>query len=174
MRRLLTSAAAATLVFLAACGSNYSGGQPASQPAASAPTVSIAEVKDVGSVLVTSSGLALYAADEEADGQVRCTGACTAFWKPLQPGQGTPSGAPGVANLAVINRPDGTRQVTADGKLLYTFEQDSPGHVTGDGFSDDFGNQHLTWHVVRSATSAVPNNTVSSTSPGGGSPDYGY
>jgi predicted lipoprotein with Yx(FWY)xxD motif len=48
----------------------------------------------------------------------------------------------------VAERPDGTRQVTLDGRRLYTFVQDEPGEVTGDGFSDAFDGQQFTWHVV--------------------------
>src|SRR5918996_545378 len=58
----------------------------------------------------------------------------------------TASSVPGM--LGVSERPDGTRQVTFDGKRLYSFTEDDPGEVTGDGFSDAFGGQTFTWHVV--------------------------
>jgi hypothetical protein len=48
----------------------------------------------------------------------------------------------------MVRRPDGAKQVTANGKLLYTFSQDTPGKVTGNGFSDDFGGRHFTWNAV--------------------------
>ncbi len=60
-----------------------------------------------------------------------------------------------VAELGVITRPDGTKQVTAEGKPLYTFAEDSAGEVTGDGVSDEFGEQYFTWHVVVADSSAT-------------------
>jgi Secreted repeat of unknown function len=60
----------------------------------------------------------------------------------------------------VITRPDGTKQVTDDGKPLYTFTEDSKGEVTGNDFSDDFGGQEFTWH-------AAPSDQMSTGSSGG-------
>jgi predicted lipoprotein with Yx(FWY)xxD motif len=55
--------------------------------------VSVEELGDSGRVLVDSAGKALYAADEEADRSVVCTGACTSFWMPLTIDGLAPSGA---------------------------------------------------------------------------------
>jgi predicted lipoprotein with Yx(FWY)xxD motif len=171
MNRRVLTAAVAVAAALAACGSDddtteRTGGGDRAQ------TVAVAEVDGIGEVLVDASGMALYTADEEADGQVRCVDTCTSFWEPLAAGDAAPTGAPGVGTLDVIERPDGTQQVTADGRPLYTFVQDSPGSVTGDGFADDFGDQHLTWHAVRPGGATSP--TDSTVQPGeGGSPGYG-
>jgi predicted lipoprotein with Yx(FWY)xxD motif len=97
---------------------------------------------------VDSAGKALYAADEEADSSVVCTGACTSFWIPATIDEGAPSGNSLPGELGVVERGDGTRQVTFDGERLYTFVEDEPGEVTGDGFSDAFDGQQFTWHVV--------------------------
>jgi predicted lipoprotein with Yx(FWY)xxD motif len=114
------------------------------------------QVDGIGNVLTDPTGKTLYTPDQEANGQVLCTGACTTFWVPLAPGAGSP--AQGVANLAVINRPDGAQQVVESGKPLYTFSQDSPGDVKGNGFADQFGSQHFTWHaVLADGTTAGPN-----------------
>ena len=85
---------------------------------------------------------------EEADSSVVCTGACTSFWIPLTIDGGAPSGNSLPSELGVVERGDGTRQVTFDGKRLYTFVEDEPREVTGDGFSDAFDGQQFTWHVV--------------------------
>lgn len=154
MKRLPISAAIiAAGLALGACGS--SGGSNSSETSASTPasgsdTVSVEHVASVGDVLVDRNGMALYTPEQEASGMILCTGACESLWKPLQPGSGTPTAAAGVAHLAVITRPDGTKQVTDDGKPLYTFTEDSKGKVTGNDFSDDFGGQQFTWHVVTS------------------------
>src|SRR5262245_33235968 len=139
MKRLFTSAAVlgVAAVLGAACSSG--GGDRSTAASSTGATVSVANVGGVGSVLVDSHGQALYVSDEEANGTVLCTGPCNAFWKPLAPGAGgTPSGAVTGTSLGVIDRPDGAKQVTADGRPVYTFTQDSPGKVTGNGFSDDF------------------------------------
>lgn len=164
---------AASALALAACGSNGSDGGDPSSPASAdgSPTVSVEPVDGIGDVLVDQAGLALYAADEEANGDVLCVDACEAFWSPLEAANGTPTTQPGVADLGVITRPDGTQQVTADGRPLYTFSEDSPGDVAGDGFSDDFDGQHFTWHAVLAdgaSTSSGAGSTGNGDSPGTG------
>ena len=163
MKRLLTSAAiVGAALALGACGS--SGGSSnnetsGSTPANSSDTVSVEHVANVGDVLVDRNGMALYTPEQEASGMILCTGACESFWKPLQPGSGTPTAAAGVADLAVITRPDGTKQVTDDGKPLYTFTEDSKGKVTGNDFSDDFNGQQFTWHAEISEHSSRTSGT---------------
>jgi predicted lipoprotein with Yx(FWY)xxD motif len=184
MRKLPTYAAiVAGALALAACGSNGDGnGDPSSAAASTAgsQTLSVERVDGLGDILVDElTGLALYAADEEATGQVLCVDACEAFWSPLEPGEGTPTTEPGVADLGVITRPDGTQQVTADGRPLYTFTQDSPGQVTGDGFSDDFGGQHFTWHAVQAdgastSSSSGDGSAGDSNAPGGTGGGFDY
>jgi predicted lipoprotein with Yx(FWY)xxD motif len=146
MRRLLTCAAVAAAFTLAACGSDSDTGAPAS--AARHETVGVRQVDGMGAVLVDAGGLALYTPDQESDGKIRCTGGCTAFWQPLDAGSGTPTAADGAGRLGVIRRPDGSRQVTLGRKPLYTFSEDAPGKITGDGFGDEFDGQRFTWHVV--------------------------
>jgi predicted lipoprotein with Yx(FWY)xxD motif len=152
MRRLMIALAGVVAVLaLAACdGAGYdsSGSSPAAQSGDDTATVSVEELEDSGRVLVTSGGKALYTADEEADSSVVCTGGCTSFWIPLTIDAGAPSGNSLPGELGVVERGDGTRQVTFDGKRLYTFVEDEPGEVTGDGFSDTFDGQQFTWHVV--------------------------
>lgn len=146
MRRLLIAGAvlAASLV-LAACGDSSS--EPAA-PAGDGQTVAVRAVDGIGDVLVDAQGKALYASDVESDGKVHCTDGCTSFWQPLTVDSGQPTGADGVGKLAVVKRPDGARQVTVDGKLLYTFSEDSAGQVEGNGFADDFDGERFTWNAV--------------------------
>jgi predicted lipoprotein with Yx(FWY)xxD motif len=147
---MATAAAVVATLALAACGGDDATTGASSPPASagSGKTVTVQRVDGVGSVLVDAGGKALYSPDEEGDGKVRCTGACTSDWQPLTSDSGSPSADAAAGKLDVIERPDGTRQVTAEGKPLYTFVEDSPGEVTGDGFADDFEGQHFTWHAV--------------------------
>jgi predicted lipoprotein with Yx(FWY)xxD motif len=108
------------------------------------------------SVLMNTGGMALYSPDGESASNVRCTGACTSVWKPLRPGDATLTGA------AVITRPDGSKQLATAGKPLYTFAQDSPGAISGNGASDAFAGKRFTWHVVTSGGSAPASMPASS------------
>jgi predicted lipoprotein with Yx(FWY)xxD motif len=143
----LAIAAAATL---AACGGGGGGGATAAaMPNTHGQTVSAQQIGGAGRVLVDSSGMALYASDQEsAAGKVLCTGACNSFWQPLTVGKSVPHGNAAGGKLGVVKRSDGGRQVTYNGKLLYTFTQDKPGEVTGDGFHDAFNGEQFTWHAV--------------------------
>jgi predicted lipoprotein with Yx(FWY)xxD motif len=172
-RLLATGAALAASLALAACGGGDSDSSDSATAAASGTTVAVKSIDGVGDVLVDSSGKALYASDVEADGKVRCTGACTSFWKPLTIDSPKPVAAKGVGKLGVVSRPDGAKQVTVGGKLLYTFSEDAPGKVEGNGFADDFDGRHFTWNAV------LAGGDVAGSSGGGGSDntsknDYGY
>jgi predicted lipoprotein with Yx(FWY)xxD motif len=141
--------AVAAILLLSACGggdSGADGSEPNSDIAAT--TVSVSTVDGVGEVLVDADGAALYAADQEADGTVLCTDSCTDVWPPLTV-EGEPVAGDGLEeSLGVAARPEGTRQVTFDGRLLYRFAEDSSGTVTGNGLADTFGGQNFTWHVA--------------------------
>jgi predicted lipoprotein with Yx(FWY)xxD motif len=149
-RLLIAGAAVVTVLALAACGGDGSGGNSSEVPQSSSDsTLSVEQIGDAGRVLVDSAGKALYAADQESDNGVLCTGACLSFWDPLTIDAGAPTASSVPGKLGVSERPDGSRQVTHDGKRLYSFTEDDPGQVTGDGLTDAFDGQQFTWHVVR-------------------------
>jgi hypothetical protein len=71
--------------------------------------------------------------------------------------------------------------VTWGGKPLYTFVQDSPGQVTGNGFSDQFNGTSFTWTVASTGpvssganSTSTSSGSSSSSSSGGSSGGYGY
>jgi predicted lipoprotein with Yx(FWY)xxD motif len=168
MKRLfiLGSVSAAALVLGIAIAVAATGGSGDASKTGIA-TVSIKAIGGAGKVLVDSKGRALYMNDEERDGKVLCTGACLSFWTPLTV-SGTPKGGSLPGKLAVVRRPDGSRQVTYDRKPLYSFTLDKPGKVTGDGFKDAFGGQKFTWHVThpgRTASSSGSGTTGTHTNP---------
>jgi len=171
-RSMIAVAAVVALLALAACGGggyDSRDSSPGTQSGDDTATVSVEELGGSGRVLVDSAGKALYAADEEADSSVVCTGACTSFWIPLTIDRGAPSGDSLPSELGVVERADGTRQVTFDGKRLYTFVEDKPGEASGDGLSDAFDGQQFTWHVV--SVGDAPDSNQEGDDTGG---SYGY
>jgi predicted lipoprotein with Yx(FWY)xxD motif len=154
------SGLAAASVLAAACGS--SGGSTASPGggAASGSTGKVATAKaivstrqltGIGAVLVSSSGMTIYTpkTPAEVNGNVKCTGSCLSFWFPVtttsaQPGSG---GLPG--KLGTIHLPDGTTQLTYNGRPLYTFRLDTAaGQDRGNNYTDSFNGTTFTWQVV--------------------------
>ncbi|HJS93804.1 MAG TPA: hypothetical protein VJ741_06040 [Solirubrobacteraceae bacterium] len=181
MKRLITlSVAIAATATIAACGGGSAGTPSAAgaNPSAANTTVSVTQVPGVGRVLVDHSGKALYSPNVEASGKIACEAACTAFWKPLTFTKGTPTGSTDAGKLGVIKRPDGSSQVTDNGKPLYTFSEDSPGKARGNGFTDDFNGQRFTWSVIRAggttASRAGSGNGGTSTPSSSSAGSYGY
>ena len=127
---------------LAACGGSSnddsSGGTAsnAAQTSATGDTVSTKSVSGVGTVLVDSKGMALYTNDQDTGSMIACTGECLSFWTPVQ----APSGGQPTSSDSAVQSKLGVQQgqVTFDGKPIYSFVEDSPGKVTGNGFMDSF------------------------------------
>ncbi|HEX5619416.1 MAG TPA: hypothetical protein VFX51_13410 [Solirubrobacteraceae bacterium] len=143
MHRLFTAAALAATLLIAGCGSDATDtGAPARGDA-----IDVRHIDGVGDVLVDAAGHALYTPDQEANGKIRCVDECLSFWLPLEAGA-NPTAADGAGKLALVTRPDQTKQVTVNGKPAYSFSEDMPGKVTGNGFKDAFGGQKFTWHVL--------------------------
>ena len=168
MKRLLVLgvivAAAVAGVAIAVAATTGGGSTGAARSGA---TVSVKQIAGHGKVLVDAKGRALYRSDQQKNGMVLCTGACLSFWQPLTV-SGTPTKVGSLAGkLATVKRPDGHgRQVTLNGRLLYSFKLDKPGKVSGDGFKDDFSGQKFTWHVahpVGTASSPAPATTTTPT-----------
>ncbi|MFL5891901.1 MAG: hypothetical protein ACJ75I_04090 [Solirubrobacterales bacterium] len=175
MKKLLIPAILiAAAVALAACGGG--GGGDVATAGTGMNAVAVKDVGGAGTVLVDSSGHALYASDQEAaSGKVLCAGACNSFWEPLT-ANGTPTASGSLpGNLGAVKRPDGAMQVTYNGEPLYTFTQDQAGEVTGDGFKDAFGGQQFTWHVISVGSSgSTASGGGGSTSSSGGGSGYSY
>lgn len=143
-------AVAAAGLALAACGG-----------AATAASVTGAATKDVktrstslGTILVNSKSMSLYALSVEKKNHFICTGTCTKTWHPLRSKHKSPTGT--VGSLSFLKRPDGTKQVAYKGHPMYTFAGDSkPGDTKGQGFKD-VG----TWHVLKVKTSSSTTQTT--------------
>lgn len=169
---------AALAIGVAACGSssNSSSDAAASSTSARGATVATKSISGTGTVLVGSDGLALYTNDMDTAGKIACDTGCTGFWTPLAApsgGKPTSSEAAVQAKLGTVKRPDGSSQVTFGGKPLYSFVQDSPGKVTGDGFTDSFGGTNFVWTVANAggnggSAGSSSGSATTTTQPSGG------
>ena len=110
----------------------------------------------IGTVLVDARGRTLYTFDPENGGKIVCTAACATLWPPLIV-TGDPVAGDGVSGLGTIARPDGAKQVTANGHPLYTYSNDK---AAGDANGDGIGG---VWHAAKpSGTSGSPTPTTAS------------
>jgi predicted lipoprotein with Yx(FWY)xxD motif len=106
----------------------------AASEAAGPPTVTTADVDDLGTVLVGGEGWVLYLFTNDPEGESACTGDCAANWPPLTvPDEASlTAGEDVAAELGVIERDDGSLQVTAAGHPLYRYAADpGPGVASG-------------------------------------------
>jgi predicted lipoprotein with Yx(FWY)xxD motif len=107
-------------------------------------SVRLGRSDDLGSFLTGNNGMTLYRFDNDDENQSNCSGGCAANWPPLLVEEGDiPVPGTGVAGeLGVIERDDGTLQVTYNGMPLYFWVNDSsPGDTSGHGVND-------VWFVV--------------------------
>jgi predicted lipoprotein with Yx(FWY)xxD motif len=168
--RLTTFLAALALgLGVVACGDDSDEDDSTQAANSTTPAaVSVESIDGVGDVLVDSDGAALYTADQEMDGKVRCTDSCAETWIPVTvSGTREPTASDDVpGELGVAERPGGERQVSYDGQPLYTFVDDPmPGEVTGDGLSDTFDGELFSWQVVTTGGESEDAGGQSSPSP---------
>jgi predicted lipoprotein with Yx(FWY)xxD motif len=162
---------------LAACGGGDSNDNVNASAASSGPGSGLVSIQDVGgtNVLADSEGRSLYSADVEK-GQIRCTGACTSFWDPVAASaeQAKTASADLGLDLGAVERPEGDSQLTFKGLPLYTFTEEGPGQLEGDGFADDFDGIHFEWAAAATGSGAASNGSDngSSESSGGYSSPY--
>lgn len=115
--------------------------QPATTPKSTTTTAAVNNAvvltksnSSVGQYLTDPSGDALYTFGGDKSGVSNCTGSCLANW-PAYQDKGATTGLP--ANIGTIKRSDnGEVQYTYKGLPLYTFVNDSPGEVTGNGVAN--------------------------------------
>jgi predicted lipoprotein with Yx(FWY)xxD motif len=167
-RPLAVVLAVALVLTIAACGSSGSSGSsdatattiavPATTTSTRAPSGTGTTLSTIpagtatidasstshGDVLVDLTGHTLYVFTNDPPSQSSCVAACATNWPPLTGNAIAVSNAvPTSANeFKLIARPDGTQQVTVNGRPLYTFAGDaSPGDTNGQGVGG-------TWFVV--------------------------
>ena len=154
---------------LAACGGgNGNSGSSANTSTMSAGSglVSVRTV-DKTPVLANRQGRTLYSADVEQGGRIQCTSKCVSFWDPVDASSSQAKTAAANLNLdlGVVKRPDGVDQLTFDGKPLYSFTQEGPGQLTGNGFVDDFGGTRFEWMAAATGSAQASSGSGSSSAP---------
>ncbi|HEY6313469.1 MAG TPA: hypothetical protein VIY52_22065 [Streptosporangiaceae bacterium] len=97
----------------------------------------------LGQVIVEASGYVVYTyAKDPKNGKPTCTGSCNTTWAPVI---GMPQVTQGVTipgNFAVVTTPSGKKQVTYNGKPLYTYKLAGPLVTTGNGIGG-------VWYVIK-------------------------
>lgn len=159
---------AATLIVVVACTAPAGGGattgptQAVSAPPASSATspaasmaagITLAVAKDaeLGDHVTGKEGMSLYVFEKDSNGTSACVDACAANWPPLTVASAADvtAGTGVTGELGTITRPDGTTQVTLDGKPLYYFANDkAAGDTNGQGLNGF-------WYLVSPAGEAV-------------------
>jgi predicted lipoprotein with Yx(FWY)xxD motif len=116
-------------------------------------------------ILVNATDLPLYYYQPDTATKSLVSGGLAALWPPLTSAAPAASGIGG--KLTVVNDAHGG-QVAYNGHLLYTFTNDRPGQVTGQGFQNFYV---ATPGLAQIAASSTPARTLPASPPGGG---YGY
>jgi predicted lipoprotein with Yx(FWY)xxD motif len=134
-------------------------------PVTGSTAVQVLDNPEFGQVLATSDGLTLYTNTVDTAEDLRCINiACTGFWPPYSVDAEPTAGAEIPGSLGIVNRPDGSKQVTFNQQPLYTFYLDKQqGDAKGNGFTD-FGG---TWHVVTLGSAPAGSNTETPSTSGG-------
>jgi predicted lipoprotein with Yx(FWY)xxD motif len=114
-------------------------------------------------VLVNAKGLPLYYYRADTAKKSQVSGVLAQLWPALVSSKPTASGVKG--KVTSLKEASG-RQVTYNGHFLYTFVDDSPGHVTGQGVSNFF--------VATPSIRAIGSSTTVKVAPAPVAPSRGY
>jgi predicted lipoprotein with Yx(FWY)xxD motif len=110
----------------------------AARDQANSPTVRAATATVQGkreTILVDAKGLPLYTYQADSPTTSRVTGQLAVLWPPLVAGPSAVRGSDRALTSVATTNGD---QVAYNGHFLYTFTEDSPDHVTGQGVQDFF------------------------------------
>ena len=132
------TAGGSTPTYPAAGTRSATSSAPASASGSAAATLHTATATVQGTrerILVDAKGFPLYIYKPDTPTKSLVTGQLAVLWPPLVAGAPTADGASG--RLTVVSTSSG-QQVAYNGHFLYTFVQDTPGHVTGQGVQDFF------------------------------------
>jgi predicted lipoprotein with Yx(FWY)xxD motif len=127
----------------------YAAATPASTPkSGSAGAVLIGTKHNkLGTILAAGpKQMTVYLFEGDSGARSACTGACTHVWPPVRTtGEARSSGGAMAADLGVITRSDGTKQVTYKGHPLYLFARDGD---RGDAYGQGVNGFGASWYVL--------------------------
>jgi predicted lipoprotein with Yx(FWY)xxD motif len=157
-------------LLLAACSTGAGSAAPStSGPAAAGLTIGSASSGALGSFLTGDGGKTIYVLTKDSANTSTCTsGTCAQNWPAVKvsAGQQPQAGSGVTAQLATITWPDGTVQVTYNGRPLYYYAGDAKaGDTNGQGSNG-------VWFVAPS--SGVLSGASPAASPKASTSPYGY
>jgi len=102
------------------------------------PVVTLAQVGNLGEVMVGANGHTLYAFTNDPEKQSSCFDACAKAWPPLTVGADfTITDELQASGASTIDRPGGTKQLVMGKWALYYYTGDAaPGEANGQGSND--------------------------------------
>jgi predicted lipoprotein with Yx(FWY)xxD motif len=139
-----------------------SGSTAASSSAAVVRTATVSVQGTKERILVDAKGDPLYTYKPDTATKSFVSGQLAVLWPPLVSSTTKPQGEAG--NLTTVNTTNG-RQVAYRGHFLYTFVQDQPGQVTGQGVQNFFV---ATPDMARNAPSTSSSSAAPAPAGGGG------
>lgn len=127
-------------VFIAACGSAAGTATPSATPTPVSGGIGTADTS-LGTILVDGDGMTLYGFTDDPDNTSTCYEECESKWPPV-PASVRPGDGLDASVFTTTQRDDGTSQLVAGTRPLYTYDKDeAPGDVNGQGRGD-------VWFVV--------------------------
>lgn len=133
----------AALVALSLSGCASSGttsGAYGSGPSSPSPVAASADIAvgttTLGKIIVDGKGMTAYLFDKDTpdSGSSACTGQCSTLWPAITSKSDTPRVSGITGKVGTITGVDGGRQVTVNGRPIYTYTMDTAaGNVNGQG-----------------------------------------
>jgi predicted lipoprotein with Yx(FWY)xxD motif len=163
LHRTIIFGGALTFSALLGVGGGVAGASSA-KGVATLHTISAAVGGRTETILVDAQGLPLYYFENDTAKKSLVTGGLARLWPPLVANRPTASGVHG--KVTALKAANG-HQVEYNGHFLYTFVNDSPGNVSGQGVSNFYVATPRLKTIGTSATVAAP-------PPAPASSRYGY
>ena len=111
--------------------------------------VLIVQKSALGYVLAAANGQVVYTYDKDTkNGAPTCTGSCAAIWPPLTGHPVASAADTGLGALNTVSDANGAKQITYNGKPLYTFKGAKPLYTSGNGVGG-------VWHVIKMSESNI-------------------